>query len=240
MESVITAAGKGTRANLPRNMRKEMLPVYSVRDNKIVLRPVIDVIINKLSNAGIDKFFVIIDKNDNGTRDYLLSLDYKIELIYQDKPKGYGYAVSLASDYVNSNFILNAGDGFILKDDYIIKMINYFKIRKKSVISLMRVKDPSRYGIASIGGKKVLSVVEKPEKPETNYALPAFYIFEKKIFNYMKYDELTPAINDFIMAGNDVYYYLIRNSDWVSIGRSENYYKILRKTYNYSERNLKK
>ena len=122
----------------------------------------------------------------------------------------------------------------------IITMINYFKIRKKSLISLMRVKDPSRYGIASIGGKKVLSVVEKPEKPETNYALPAFYIFEKKIFNYMKYDELTPAINDFIMAGNDVYYYLIRNSDWVSIGRSENYYKILRKTYNYSERNLKK
>ena len=53
MDALITAAGKGTRANLPENMRKEMLPVYSIRNDKIVLRPMLDCIIYNLSRVNI-------------------------------------------------------------------------------------------------------------------------------------------------------------------------------------------
>ena len=126
MYALITAAGLGTRANLPNGMRKEMLPVYAARHSKIVLRPILECIIHNLSLSGADRFFVVLDKNDIHTADYLSTLGMKIEYIYQKKPEGYGKAVALADEYIKDDFILNAGDGLIMDMSKTKKMIDLF------------------------------------------------------------------------------------------------------------------
>ncbi len=233
MDALITAAGKGTRANLPSNMRKEMLPVYSMRNNNIVLRPMIDCIIYNLNKINIKKFFIVLNKNDKFTENYLKSLDYNIEYIYQDKPEGFGNAVLIAKNYIKDDFILNAGDGIILNENKMKSIINLYKNKKNNVLTLMKVSNPENYGIAKINNEYVLKVDEKPEDPESNYALAAFYILKKEIFDYIKYIELTPAINDMIKSNINTNYFKINRYDWISIGNSNNYYKILERTYKY-------
>ncbi|WP_337861001.1 sugar phosphate nucleotidyltransferase [Ferroplasma sp.] len=233
MDALITAAGKGTRANLPEGMRKEMLPIYTIRNNKIVLRPIIECIVYNLSLSGVDKFFIILDINDKHTEDYLSTLNMRTEFIYQKKPEGYGKAVLLAKDYIKNDFILNAGDGIILDINKIGNMINLHRSTKKTILSVMSVPNPELYGVATIKNGKVIKVIEKPEYPESKYALAAFYIFNKEILDLIAGAELTPAINKHIINGNKVLPFKIRRSDWVSIGNSGTYYKIMERTYNY-------
>ena len=236
MEALITAAGLGTRANLPSNMRKEMLPVYSLRNNKIVLRPIIDVVIENLGDNNIKKFYVILDKNDMNTKNYLSSLNYNIEFIFQDIPKGYGKAVLLARDYINNDFILNAGDGIILNQMSLKNIIKKYHEGKKNIITLMKVNNPSHYGVAMIKNNLVTGLEEKPKNPKSNYALSAFYVFTKDIFDFIEGEELTPAINNMVKENIKVYYQKIKRYDWISIGRSENYYKILKRTHDYCKK----
>ncbi len=233
MDALITAAGKGTRANLPENMRKEMLPVYSIRNEKIVLRPMLDCIIYNLSRVNIKKFFVILNKNDSYTGNYLKSLNYNIEFIYQNRAGGFGKAVLLAKDYIKNDFILNAGDGIILNSKKVKDVIDIYNSKKHNVLTLMRVNNPENYGIATVNRDYILRVDEKPEKPESNYALAAFYLLKNEIFDYIKYAELTPAINEMIRNSIKTNYVKINRYEWASIGNSNNYYKILERTYKY-------
>lgn len=233
MDALITAAGMGTRANLPKGMRKEMLPIYTVRNNRIVLRPIIECIIYNLSLSGANKFFVVLDINDKHTEDYLSTLDMKTEFIYQKKPEGYGKAILLARESIKNDFILNAGDGLILDKDKTKKMVDLYRKTGKTVLGVMSVPNPNRYGVATIKNGMVVKVVEKPEHPESRYALPAFYILKREIIDFIDGAELTPAINRHIINGNEVFPFKIRRSDWASIGNSDGYYKILERTYNF-------
>jgi glucose-1-phosphate thymidylyltransferase len=233
MDALITAAGLGTRANLPKGMRKEMLPVYAVRSGKIVLRPVLECIIHNLSMSGADRFFVVLDSRDKHTEDYLSTLNMKSEFIYQKKPEGYGRAVALARDYITNDFILNAGDGLILDQEKTKNIIDLYKSKNETVLSLMSVSNPERYGVATIEKGTVVRVVEKPKNSESRYALAAFYVLKREIIELIDGQELTPAINRHIMNGNIIRPFKIRRTDWISIGNSDDYYRILTRTYNF-------
>ncbi|MEM0139957.1 MAG: nucleotidyltransferase family protein [Ferroplasma sp.] len=231
MDALITAAGLGTRARLPINMRKEMLPIYSLRNGEIVLRPMLDSIIYNLSTCGIKKFVVVLNKDDHSTENYLKSLDYKIEFVYQQSPAGYGNAVRMGADYFHSDFILNAGDGLILDIDITRKAIETHDNTGDGILALMKVKHPENYGVATLSGKRIINIVEKPEVPESHYALAAFYILNPELFKYIDTAELTPAISMLINDGYKMVPFKIRPYNWVSIGRSDEYYKILKRTY---------
>lgn len=236
MDALITAAGLGTRANLPEGMRKEMLPVYAVRNGKIVLRPILECIIHNLSLSGGDKFFIVLDAKDRHTADYLSTLNVKSEYIYQKRAEGYGRAVALAKEYIPGDFILNAGDGLILDRNKTKKIVDLYRSTGKTILSVMAVPNPQRYGVANIKNGIVESVVEKPEHPASKYALAAFYVIKRDVMDLLDGTELTPAINRHIINGNTVIPFKIRRSDWLSIGNSNDYYKILRRAYNFSRK----
>ncbi len=231
MDALITAAGLGTRANLPSNMRKEMLPVYSMRNGKIVLRPMLDCIIYNLHMCGVNKFVVVLNKNDKYTYDYISSLNYKIETVYQELPEGYGNAVLQGKSYFDKDFILNAGDGLILDMESIKMAMNLHLKNNSNIITVMKVKNPERYGVAEISGNNVINIEEKPEKPKSRYALTAFYIFNPEIFDLINGKELTPAIKKLIDNGKSLSAFKIKPYSWASIGNSNDYYKILKRTY---------
>ncbi|MEM3841651.1 MAG: sugar phosphate nucleotidyltransferase, partial [Candidatus Micrarchaeaceae archaeon] len=186
MQGLITAAGLGVRAHTGSLFRKVMLPIYDFRDEGIVIRPIIDCAIYRMKRIGINDITVVLDPADSVTYEYIKrACDVSVE--NGRATKGFGDAVLAGSKGINGRFMLNAGDGVIL--DYEI-MERLKGSSFKSVLSLIRVKDPQLYGIAKCGAKRggayvVEEVVEKPKMPVANTAIAAVYVLDEDVVNYI-------------------------------------------------------
>lgn len=238
MKGVITAAGLGTRSGLDGKMRKEMLPVYDIRDGKLVLRPIIDVIITNMLSSGISEIAVILDAADRWTREYLETEFPAVEILYQKEKRGFGHAVLMAKDFVGKeSFVLNAGDGIVLNEKTVPELLKWDGTG--IFLTLMHVDDPRRYGTAEIleqnGEIEVIGVVEKAPNPPSNLALCALYRLPSEVFAYLSgvrgtNIELTPAINSLIKDGVPTKAIVIDRKEWISVGRAESYVNVLDST----------
>ena len=237
MKGLITAAGLGTRSGLDGKLRKEMLPVYDVRDGRIVLRPILDVILTEFSRNGIKDVAVVMDPGDNCTRDYLEANFPEVTLLFQEEKRGYGHAVLMAKDFMGSDdFILNAGDGLVLKESVLKDMVS---AKGSSIyLALIPVPNPENYGcpeILIVNGKPVIrGVMEKPSNPPSNFALCALYRLTPQIFEEIDSSgrnvELTPAIDRVIRKGISTHADFLERKDWISVGKAESYVDVLRAT----------
>jgi UTP--glucose-1-phosphate uridylyltransferase len=115
----------------------------------------------------------------------------KILFINQPKPKGFGDAVARASMFTgNEEFLMQAGDDLIISknNNHLKKAIKTFKEYDADTLFLLEeVPDPRNYGV--ITGKKIkpslfqaTNIIEKPEKPPSNLAIVALYIFKPVIY----------------------------------------------------------
>ncbi|QRF75574.1 Bifunctional protein GlmU [Thermoplasmatales archaeon] len=241
MKALITAAGQGSRSGLDGKMRKEMLPVYTMREGRIVLRPILDCVIYSFLSEGIKEIYLVLDWEDRSTREYVEHEYPEVTIIYQGERRGFGMAVMLARDYIgDESFILNAGDGIVL-DQMHIKSVKTMmdKNPDRNILTLMKVDNPKRYGVASVeirGSEiRVRKVVEKPAVPESNYALCAFYALVPEVFDYLDDQrsdekELTPAIEKTIELGKETSGLLVDRNDWISVGVATEYINILKRS----------
>lgn len=240
MKGLITAAGLGTRSGLDGKLRKEMLPVYDVRDGKLVLRPIIDVIITNLKNSGVSEIGAVLDPSDVRTRDYLETEFPAVALMYQKEKRGFGHAVLMGRDFIgDDSFILNAGDGMVLNDSILPDMVRWPD--NGVYLTLMEVDNPKKYGTADAvidnGNIKIRAVVEKSETPPSNLGLCALYRLPAEIFESLSSHnerniELTPSINGLIGKGVKTKAVKIERNEWISVGRAESYVEVLRATLN--------
>lgn len=238
MKGVITAAGMGTRSGLDGKMRKEMLPVYDIREGRLVLRPIIDVLLSSFSNSGIEKTAVVLDPSDRWTREYVEVEFPEVEIIFQEEKLGYGHAVLMAREFIgNSNFVLNAGDGLVLRKGVLKELASWDS--SGVFLTLMTVPNPERYGTAEIqltnGNPTVKGVVEKSGNPPSNFALCALYRLPHDVFDHLESQsgrniELTPAIDALIKSGLETKATVVDRKEWVSVGRAEGYIDVLRST----------
>ena len=76
------------------------------------------------------------------------------------------------------------GDG--LSDLNIKKLVEFHK-KNKNIATLTAVRPPARFGAIKINGKKVSYFKEK-SKLEEGWINGGFFVFEPKIFNYIKND----------------------------------------------------
>ncbi len=230
---MITAAGLGTRSGLDGKSRKEMLSLYDTRAGKLVLRPVIDMVIFRMKSAGIGRIAVILNSNDRITYDYVSREYPEVEIIYQEKPDGFGSAVYRGRELFREGCLVNAGDGFVLDPSY------YHDLARdaRSKLTLFEVDRPERYGNAVVDrkGGYVREVVEKPVNPLSNLAMAAIYSFREPLYEYLDTErvEFTEYIENAISRNYSLGYNIIRRDDWISVGKVENYVKCVEKTYNY-------
>ena len=114
-----------------------------------------------------------------------LRLSYEI----QDEAGGIAHALALTERFVGaSNVAVCLGDNIF--DDEIT--LNDFE--GGSRIFLKSVHDPERFGVAELekGSEcKVISIEEKPENPKSNFCVTGLYVYDNKVFNYIK--NLTPS-----------------------------------------------
>jgi UTP--glucose-1-phosphate uridylyltransferase len=166
--------------------------------------------------------------------------------VNQPEPKGFGNAVLMAQPFVQSErCLVHAGDGSIMsKDmDYIKKLLNASeRLEADAAFLVLEIENPKQYGIVEgneveEGIFKVRNVVEKPEKPKTNLAIMAMYVFHPVIFKALEATkpskngeiQLTDGIQKLVDWGLKVYAIkLDKNYSRLDIGSPEAYWEALR------------
>jgi UTP--glucose-1-phosphate uridylyltransferase len=170
--------------------------------------------------------------------------------VNQPEPKGLGNAVLMAQPFVqNQSCLVHAGDSCIIsKDmDYLKKLLNAFKrFKADAAFIVLEIENPTQYGIVEgdeiePGIIKVTSVVEKPEKPKTNWAIMAMYVFQPIIFKALETTkpgrngevQLTDAIQKLIDWDLKVYAVKLDNGySHLDIGSPERYWQALELSHN--------
>jgi UTP--glucose-1-phosphate uridylyltransferase len=173
-----------------------------------------------------------------------------INWINQTSPKGLGNAVLMAQPSVqNQSCLVHAGDSCIIsKDmDYLQKLIGAFKrFKADAAFLVLEIENPTQYGIVEgdevePGIIKVKSVVEKPEKPKTNCAIMAMYVFQPIIFKALETTkpgrngeiQLTDAIQKLVDWGLEVYAVKLDSGySHLDIGSPERYWQALELSHN--------
>ena len=185
-KGVILAGGTGSRLYpLTKVTNKHLLPVYD--------RPMIYYPLETLKKMGCKDILIVSGREHCGDilnllgsgRDMGLKLSYEI----QDEAGGIAHALSLAERFVgSSNVVVCLGDN-IFDDDITIE-----GFQAGARIFLKPVHDPERFGVAELekgNDCKVISIEEKPETPKSNFAVTGLYVYDNKVFNYIK--NLTPS-----------------------------------------------
>jgi UTP--glucose-1-phosphate uridylyltransferase len=169
--------------------------------------------------------------------------------VNQPEAKGFGNAVLMAQPFVqNESCLVHAGDSCIIsKDmDYIKKLLEAFKkFNADAAFLVLEIENPKQYGIVEgeeveSGLIRVKAVVEKPEKPKTNLAIMAMYVFHPIIFKALEATkpgkngeiQLTDAIQKLVDWGLKVYAVKLDSSySHLDIGSPERYWEALELSY---------
>ncbi len=170
--------------------------------------------------------------------------------ITQPEPKGFGDAVLRAEPYVKEPFLVQAGDTIILSEEnqHLTKLFTvHEKFDCAATFLVKEVEDPKPYGV--IKGERVESgvydvseVVEKPERPPSNLAITAVYLFTPSIFGALKATskgvgeeiQLTDGIQKLIDSGQRVMAVeLDKDGQWLDVGNPVSYWDVLNRSYNF-------
>ncbi len=208
MKGVILAGGLGTRLYpITHATNKHLLPIY---DEPMVFYP-----IRTLVKAGIKEIMIVVSGPHAGHFIRVLKngreLGVKhLEYAYQEKPDGgIADALSLAEDFAdNQPITVILGDN--TTDADISQEVKNFK--SGALVFLKKVPDPERFGVPRFDPKdksKIIEIIEKPKNPPSNYAVTGVYIYDNKVFDYIKQCkpswrgelEITDVNNFYIKAG---------------------------------------
>jgi glucose-1-phosphate thymidylyltransferase len=232
MKGIILAGGKATRLRpLTKITSKQLLPVYN--------KPMIFYPIETLVNAGIKDILIIIAPDYAGHflnllgsgRDFGCKFTFEI----QEEPRGLSDAFIVGEQFIGkSNVTMILGDN-IFEHDFSNEIKNF---KTGGHVFAKEVPDPERYAVVEFDENgNVKAIVEKPEQPKSNYAVPGIYIFDNRasefaknvkpsprgeieipdLYNqYLSIGELTVSKIDGIWEDAGTFDSLLRTSNWMA------------------------
>ncbi|MDE3004248.1 MAG: sugar phosphate nucleotidyltransferase [Gemmatimonadota bacterium] len=192
MKGVVLAGGLGTRLlPMTRVTNKHLLPVYD--------RPMIFYPLQQLAAAGIDDILVVTGGDHAG--DFLKLLrngqDFGLEHLryaYQEGEGGIAAALGLAEHFAAGEpIVVILGDNIF--QDSLGEAVAQFRANPHgATVFLKSVSDPERFGVATVEGDRVVRIVEKPDRPETDLAVTGCYMYDARVFDVVR--GLTPSGRD--------------------------------------------
>ena len=184
-KGIILAGGSGTRMSpITKAVNKQLLPLY---DKPLFFYP-----LSVLMLAKIKDILIIVNKDQIDQFKKVLpdgnKLGIKIHYAEQDKPRGLPDGFLIGEKFINKQPVaLILGDNFFYGQSLTEKLIQCTKLKKGAKVFLHPVKKPSLYGVATINHKnKILKIVEKPKKTNSNLAVTGLYFFDNNVVNYCK------------------------------------------------------
>jgi len=211
MKGLILAGGLATRLRpLTWVTNKHLLPIYN--------KPMIYYPLQSLVNVGIKEILISTSPDHAGQFANLLKggNQFGVKLYYsvQENPKGgIAHAISLSEQFAKGDKLaVVLGDnifGYNLKTT-----VEKFNKKEKGAM-IFGIKMPGmeskHYGVIEIDSVgKVISIVEKPEKPKSNIAQTGIYLFDNRVFDFIRKQkpsargelEVTDLNNFYLKEGN--------------------------------------
>ena len=178
MKGIVLAGGSGTRLYpITKGVSKQMLPVYD--------KPMIYYPISVLMLAGIREILIISTPQDlPGFRRLLgdgADFGVRFEYAEQPSPDGLAQAFIIGAGFIGDDDVcLVLGDNIFYGQSFssmLKEAVENVKCNKATVFGYY-VNDPERYGVAAFDKEgNVLSIEEKPEKPQSNFAVTGLYFY---------------------------------------------------------------
>ncbi len=207
MKGVILAGGLGTRLlPMTRVTNKHLLPVYD--------RPMIYFPLQQLVHAGIDDILVVTGGDSAGDFLRLLRNGQEFGLqhlryAYQEGEGGIADALGLAEHFAAGEpVVVLLGDNVF--QDPIAEAVARFRADPTGAMILLKeVEDPERFGVAVLDGDRVREIVEKPKDPPTRFAVTGCYLYDARVFDFIRTLEpsergeleITDVNNHYVRAG---------------------------------------
>mgnify|MGYP001275171968 FL=1 len=230
-KGIILAGGMGTRMSpLTKAVNKQLLPIY---DKPLIFYPLSILMLAKIKNV-----LIIVNKGQLDQYKKLIPdgkrLGMKIDYVEQDKPIGLPDAFILGKNFIKKDSVaMILGDNFFYGQSLSKMLYECVKIKKGAKVVLHRVSNPEKFGVASVNGKKIFSLREKPKKPRSNLAITGLYFFDNKVINYAK--ELKPSrrneleivdlLNKYKRKNQLSAEFIGRGGAWLDTGSIEDFYK---------------
>ncbi|WP_286812156.1 MULTISPECIES: glucose-1-phosphate thymidylyltransferase RfbA [unclassified Maribacter] len=181
MKGIILAGGTGSRLwPLTKALSKQLMPIY---DKPMVYYP-----LSTLMTTGIREILIITTPEDLPLFKKLLSdgsqLGCKFEFEVQSEPKGLAEAFIIGKEFIGSSKVaLILGDN-IFYGNGLERLLKNNNDPEGGIIFGYHVNNPNRYGVVEFDDEgKAISIVEKPESPKSNYAIPGIYFYDNDVIN---------------------------------------------------------
>jgi len=231
MKGIILAGGSGTRLYpITKGVSKQLTPIY---DKPMVYYP-----LSVLMLAGITEILIISTPHDLPQFKSLLGdgseLGIKLSYAEQPSPDGLAQAFIIGEEFIGDDDVcLVLGDN-IFHGHGLVQLfensIANVKNDGKATVFGYYVKDPERYGVAEFDKDgNVLSLVEKPEQPKSNYAVVGLYFYPNSVVEIAKTIEpsdrgeleITTVNQKYMEQGNLMVELMGRGYAWLDTGTHE-------------------
>ena len=229
MKGIILAGGSGSRLYpITVATSKQLLPLY---DKPLIYYP-----LSTLMIAGIKDILIISNTENIPVYKKLLGngkqFGIKISYESQAKPNGIAEALIIGEKFTNNeNVALILGDNFFYGASLRNLLNDSIKSLNGATVFTHKVKDPKSFGVLVEDSKgNPLKIIEKPQNPNTNWAVTGLYLYDKKAASIAKNIkpsnrgelEITCLNNEYIKLGQLSSIKLGRGFTWMDTGSPEN------------------
>jgi glucose-1-phosphate thymidylyltransferase len=225
MKGVILAGGLGTRLRpLTKITNKHLLPIYD--------KPMIYYPIETLCKAGIKDIMIVTGGSSAGDFLRLLgngdSFGLKdIYYTYQEGEGGIADALRLCEHFAEGERIAVILGDNIIQDDITPYVTKFAQQDSGARILLKEVSDPERFGVPELDGDRIVRIEEKPAQPKSRYAVTGIYMYDRRVFDFIRKLkpsgrgelEITDVNNQYIREGD--LYYDVLDGWWTDAGTFE-------------------